>query len=144
MGIDRQAFAESIRHLGAEYIAQGRAASLYDVNDGSCEEFANDLVEAFGGEREGLESWWADNLSVDGRGEEWDVALVERLFPATCPTHGLDWDDVRFAIPAHCWVEMGGRHYDAECPEGADNLFEVPLFRRLMERVAAERAAPAP
>lgn len=144
-GIDRTAFAESARRLGEEYVARGDAASLYDINSGCCEDWALELIGEYGGERDGLELCWADNLSVDGRGDEWDVAMVERLFPATHPTHGLGWADVLTAMPAHCWVDADGRFYDAECPEGTDNIFEIPLLARMLARIAEERAAaPGP
>lgn len=103
------------------------------------------MIESLGGERDEFEAWWGDNLSVGGAGCAWDVPLIARLFPASAPTHGLSWDEAAMSVPAHCWIALDGRHHDAECPEGVGNLFELPIVRREMERLAAERdAAPAP
>jgi hypothetical protein len=133
----------AIEGMGRRYLAEGRAPSLYEINNGQCEDFASEVADALGGERDGFEAFWADNLTVDGEGGEWDVALVERLWPLCVPTHDLSWDDVLTDIPAHYWLVLDGRHYDAECPEGVDNLFDLPLVRRRVERIAEARE-PAP
>lgn len=128
--------SQAIVDHGRTYLEEGRAESLYAINCGECESFAHDVIEALGGASDGFEAWWGDQLSVDGQGGGWDVPLVRELFPASLPTHGLSWDDVGDAVPAHCWIVLGGRHYDAECPDGVDNLFELPLVRRVLARKA--------
>jgi len=134
---------EAIIDLRERWIADGEAPSAYEINNGLCEDFAQAVVDRFGGETDGLQIIWGDNLSVDGEGYEWDVDLLREHWAGSAPTHGLDWADIRGDIPAHAWIVLDGRHYDAECPEGVDNLFELPLVRRGMEYFAARRdAAP--
>jgi hypothetical protein len=135
---------QAIEAMVRTYLSDGRAASAYELNDGHCEDFATEVADALGGESERLEGTWADNLTVDGAGYAWDVGLIEGTWPACRPTHGLDWDDAAAGIPAHSWLVLDGRHYDAECPEGVDNLFELPLIRRIMERLADTRQRPHP
>lgn len=140
-----QELALAIREVTRRWIAEGRAASTYDIDDGQCEDLAQEVAEILGGEREGFEGTWAANLSVGGEGDEWDVALLRDLFPGSVPTHGLSWEDVLAEVPAHYWLVLHGRHHDAECPEGTDNLFELPLLRRRMEALAEARAGtPGP
>jgi hypothetical protein len=134
---------EAIKALAAKWIAEGEAPSAYEINNGLCEDFAQAVIGQFGGETDGLSMYWGDELSADGEGYEWDVELLSEHYPASKPTHGLDWADIRGDIPNHAWIILDGRHYDAECPEGVDNLFELPLVRRGMEYFAA-RKAPAP
>jgi hypothetical protein len=128
--------SETIVRLGERYVEQGLSASLYDINNGNCEMFAQDVCDALGGENSLLSVEWADSYSVDGDGDEWDVALIQKTWPKCQPTHGLTWNDVRLSVPSHAWIVFQNRHYDAECPEGVDNFFELPLFRRIMERNA--------
>jgi hypothetical protein len=52
---------------------------------------------------------------------------------------------VALEVPRHCWILLGGRHYDAECPDGVLNLFELPIMRARLEQVARSRSeAPCP
>jgi len=85
--------------------------------------------------------YWADNFSRDGEGDDWDGDLLGEHWPKCRPTHGLNWEDIRGEFPRHAWIVLDGRHYDAECPEGVENLFELPLIRRGMEAFAAEKAS---
>jgi hypothetical protein len=135
----------TILALAERYLSSGEAPSLYEINNGQCEDLA---IEALGGDRDGVEFWDAYNLTMEGNGFAWDVDLIERLWPACVPTHGLDWDDVRMDVPAHCWLVVDDRHYDAECPDGTENMFELPILRRMMERTSGQPslddAAPLP
>nr|WP_305910549.1 hypothetical protein [Methylomarinum sp. Ch1-1]MDP4523309.1 hypothetical protein [Methylomarinum sp. Ch1-1] len=45
----------------------------------------------------------------------------------------MTWDDLnQLGIDGstHVWIVHNKRHYDAECPEGVDNFFDLPLFSR--------------
>lgn len=127
-----------IRHTAERWLADKIAPSLYEINNGQCEDFAQDIADQIGGESEDVEVTWADGFTNNG-----DQPLLARTFPASQPTHGLSWSDVANEIPSHCWLivltPQGWRHYDAECPEGVDNFFALPLLRRGMERLSAAR-----
>jgi hypothetical protein len=34
----------------------------------------------------------------------------------------------------HCWMYHENKHYDAECPDGVENFFDLPFFRRQFEK----------
>lgn len=122
------------------YIEDGRAPNAYEINNGLCEDFAEEVVHHFvPRETDQFFTIWADNLTVDGDGEEWDIPLIEQHWAASKPTHGLTWEDVANEIPSHCWIILNGRHYDAECPQGVDNFFELPLLQKGMANLAGKR-----
>lgn len=35
-------------------------------------------------------------------------------------------------LPIHYWTEIGGRHYDAECPYGVTDCAFLPIFQRIL------------
>ena len=65
----------------------------YDINNGSCDCFAMDVIERMGD--------YSDDLY-----EIWD-------------------DDI-----CHCFIFYEGKYYDAECPEGVNGQFDLPIFVR--------------
>jgi len=136
----RDRLASAIRGTVDRYVATGLAPDARAINEGQCEDLACDVAESLGGETVRFEGTWADNLTVGGNGAEWDIALLRDLSPGSEPTHGLTWEEANDAIPAHYWLMLDGRHHDAECPDGVDNLFEMPVIRRSMERIAVEKS----
>jgi hypothetical protein len=76
---------------------------LYDqspaeINCGNCEEFAHDVKDAYGCG----EPLWHDEM------------------PDCSDSESVWW--------AHKFLEVDGRFYDSECPEGVDNWRELPCF----------------
>lgn len=41
----------------------------------------------------------------------------------------FEWDD--YDKPSHCYVVYKARYYDSECPDGVDDVSELPYFQRL-------------
>jgi hypothetical protein len=70
----------------------------YEINCGNCEEFAADLIAVCGKGN----MFWHDEME-------------------DCTTEEEKWW-------AHCFVEVDGRFYDAECPNGVDNWRQIPCF----------------
>jgi len=136
--VSHEALRDAILTLRDRWIKEGEAPSAYEINNGLCEDFAQAVIAELGGESETLSMYWGDEFTLDGY--EWDAGLLARHWPGSVPTHGLDWGDLRGFVPVHAWIIFEGRHYDAECPEGVDNLFELPLVRRGMEFLAAANA----
>jgi len=145
---------EIIAGLVARFLAEDRAKDAYEINCGSCQDFAEELVREL--DRQGLGSdaceIWVDDLLLgeamdDDRGQ-FDRVRIERDHPSLVPPEGLSWDDMDrlaeeygFAGGTHVWVVIEGRHYDAEAPAGVDNAFDLPFFRRSIEDFLAARAA---
>lgn len=150
-----------VADLGARYLAEGRAASLQQINAGSCEDFAMDLIELleeFPSCDSAEDVCIAGFLAVDPstgfsmEGGPFDRELIERLWPDMVPPEGLSWDDldrlsgdVHFNGGTHIWTALNGRHYDAESPNGVASPFELPFFKRVIASWVAEFGiAPSP
>lgn len=43
------------------------------------------------------------------------------------------WDVKNDGLPEHNWVYFDGLHYDAECPNGVANFFDLPIMARFYE-----------
>jgi hypothetical protein len=114
----------------------------YEINNGQCEEFAEQLAEVLGPAADAID---ALNLCKNNEihASEWDVKFITLHWPQCQPTHGLTWEDIRFSIPQHAWVVYNDWHYDAECPQGVINFFELPLIARGLARIAARKAKSA-
>jgi len=65
----------------------------------------------------------------NGRCEEFAFELAEQLSGCfvICP----DWEA---DAPGHFWVFVGGRHYDAEIPEGTDDWRDLPIMKRYFRK----------
>ena len=73
-----------------------------------------------------------DNFTHEGDGETFDQDLLAKYWSISPPV-GWSWNQLNaVGFGRHAWVAVDGRHYDAECPEGVDSFFELPLFRRYM------------
>jgi len=133
--ITAEAIALAIRVERDEYIERGLATSAYRINDGLCEDFAQDVIDTLTGrgETDELGMAWHDNYQ---REDVWDRQLLQGLL--IFPPYGLSWaelDAVHFG--AHAFIvhttPEGVSFYDAECPEGVRNFFYLPLFQRAWE-----------
>lgn len=140
--------------LVAGYIASGKAKDAYEINCGSCQDFAAELVVALDRSGLGLRAYeiWVDDMlegePLDDERGAFDRARMLRDHPATVPPDDLSWDemdvvatDYGFAGGSHVWVVIEDRHYDAETPDGVDNAFELPFFKRKLEDYRASRSA---
>lgn len=140
-----QILTQAIKNKVAEYLQQGHAPNEFRINNGLCEDFAEEVVDELGGETDDFFTIWGIELTKVGSDgfadqQNWDRELVQRISPKSHPTHNLTWDDVDGDIPNHCWIVLNGRHYDAECPEGVDNLFDLPICRRTIREILIDKA----
>lgn len=76
------------------------AADAYEINCGSCYDFACDLIDIYGSG----DALWHDDM--------------------------LDCTEQEAAYWSHCFTRINNKYYDSECPEGVDNWRELPCFRR--------------
>lgn len=132
--------AGAIEELVKSYIEDGDAPNAFEINNGRCEDFSEEIVAHFVQEEtDDFMTIDAANLSVEGFGDEWDVDLITRMWPSCQPTHGLTWEDVLYEVPRHAWIVLHKRHYDAECPQGVDNFFDLPLLQKGMTYIASKK-----
>lgn len=118
-------------------------ASLYEINNGLCDDFAEDLIRELGvdpchGDLKGnfvvVET--ANFYRDPENDERWDRALLKKHWNIGLPT-GVTWaklDQINFG--QHVWLaaktSSSGTwmHFDAECMEGVESFFDLPIFVR--------------
>lgn len=146
-----ESVSATVQRLVDRYIADGRAATPYEINCGLCQDLAADIIDAIDHTLRGAEVFIDDLLAGDPMDDD-RVALdrekIARNWPAAALPSGISWDDMDviseqfgFAGGIHVWVEIEGRHYDAEAVDGVDNPFDLPFFKRVFDTHL--QAAPA-
>jgi hypothetical protein len=126
----------AVNALAADWLARGEVEHLRQVGSGRCYEFVEELFDALGidiceGGGRGVvqsctEDWWVDDFEAD----------LGRLRDAGEPVpDDLPEDELAALIggATHTWATLGGRHYDAEVPEGVDHFLCLPFFARQLE-----------
>ena len=146
--------SQVVRTVLDRWIARGDAAHARDVNHagggGCCVDFADEvlaelpqtLVQCSDVFDFGLVNVLApgpDGCAGEIPGSPFDRTLLARHWPDCVPPQGLSWDNLDRASAAngfdarsHYWVVCDGTHFDAECPEGTRNLFDLPWMRRAL------------
>lgn len=103
------------------------------VNDGRCEDLAQDVLERLG-VNEGPQICMFEISGITDEDGDFDRKLLSRRkFAAMLPPPGLHWedmDDLGICGVAHIWLWSGDRHYDCDAPDGVENPFDLPLMRR--------------
>lgn len=130
--VPSQKIANAIRQVRKKYIDEARANSYWDINNGLCDDFARDVAKILGGETDALYSVENGNFSVDGDAlsGDWDWDLLETKWGIK-PGLGLKKNQTAaIDFGCHVWLTNGTLHYDAECPDGVSNFFDLPIFRR--------------
>lgn len=136
-----------------------RGMSLFDIGNGYCYEFAEEVMDRVFGEawrfHEGQHGWQtleSEQLYLPPKGssctigaETWDWDLLEKHWSIAVP----NWDRARHDAlvpqgPSHCWIFFDGRHYDCEHPEGVKSFFELNFFRRWLENTGGDGNASGP
>lgn len=127
-----QQIAAAIRQIRDLYIADGRASSYWEINNGLCDDFAREVAVILGGETDAIFSVENGNFAVDGDAfsGDWDWDLLETRWGIK-PGVGLKKNQAAaIDFGGHVWLTDGTLHYDAECPDGVASFFDLPIFRR--------------
>jgi hypothetical protein len=71
--------------------------------------------------------------------EEWDWPLLKKHWGIRRPMifTKAEFDEIPFG--SHVFIASGKRFYDAECAEGVDDFFNLPIFRRSIIRALQEK-----
>lgn len=112
-------------------------STYWDINNGWCIDFAECVIDFLGGETDSLFVVGNDNFQTDEAIEKlwtygaWDSELLIEHWQNVKPLNGLSWNELNdIVFGYHVWITDGKKHYDAECPEGVANFFELPIFKR--------------
>jgi len=134
--------SKTVRKLANEYVESNKC-TLWQINNGQCENFAMDLLDALGGYGPNTYELTTNNFfnisSVAGE----IAALKDESGKYYYENYGklpddIDPDEFR-GVGDHVWVYHAGKHYDAEDPNGVENFLDLPLFRRAINRYRRER-----
>lgn len=119
-----------------------------EINNGHCVDFAEE-VEAlalkeglpaatvsedalkFG---EGYHTGYANEEGLPDTG--WNLRALEEVYHSPLP-EGITLEQLNKQVETgyHVFVECEGRFYDAECLQGTENLFQLPFYKRYMEKL---------
>lgn len=138
--------SQVIRELVREYCdPDGNDFSVktaYDINCGLCEDFAGDVIRRMGGYTDSLFEMDFMNLAgsdEDPSSDEFDEGWL-RKNGYELPD-GVSAEALNQMGPAHIFVYCDGRYYDAECPEGVDTPFALPL---ILNNLKLSQRVPCP
>lgn len=122
------------------YIESGAANTPEQLNNGYCVNIAEDLemiiksitttgkitmltTDDLIKETDAEDGW------VSGGFDTYD--LNQCLMYDSPPPFNLSGEQLGKIITGyHAWIYADGKHYDAECPEGVGNLFDLPIHKR--------------
>ncbi len=109
-----------------------------EINSGFCEDVQIQFFEIIGGETSDTfmmdDGWFWNDIKSKYKtagGDYWDVDnLIQYAEPP------FDWEILRkFDLDGHCWIYHKGKHYDVETINGVENMWDLPIFQRQVERV---------
>lgn len=146
---------EAITAVREALVAGGSHANFEEINRGYCSDFVDDVYERLGGAEQALALGVTDHdlgqfltPGEDGHheGTPFDREMASKHWPGVCPPAGMEWEEIDrlsefagFNCGTRVFMAFGGRFYDAEAPGGADRLFDLPFFGRVLESWLSER-----
>lgn len=133
MGVAEKPISQVVRDTAARYLAEEGIEAIEDINNGLCDEFANDVCEAVDGAMPlGFEEF---KIGADGdpAGDDLFDMNVLNAFGISLPQGHTPETIERVSFGGHVWIYLDGKHFDAECPEGVDSFFDLPFSRRYLD-----------
>lgn len=136
--------SDIVKSLIENYKSEFDIQSPYDINNGLCVEFSEELIELLGGENDkqfilstdmfqtfdvdmAREFWTGGLIISDDGSHAWSKKLLDLYgWPKGYNTKNISSITM---IADHQWVYKDGKHYDAESPNGVKNWFELQIFK---------------
>ena len=141
-----------VKSLANEYLENyPEGSKVCDINTGDCPTFAEDLeaaiIESGLGNHNDTEVLSTDSFyeiatdmsKDDSEGADDDIWLKLEDYNSTYPKD-LKWKKDNY----HVWVYHKGKHYDAEAPNGVVNLFDLPIFKKMVKTKMEEGGSITP
>lgn len=134
--------SEVIKEISKQYCEENNC-TLWDINNGLCEDFANDVIFEMGGYNDSIYELAGDMFfnvrDIDYAKENWDNILETEfgiwgigLLEYWGYPENVDITKVNDEL-CHTWVFFEGKHYDAECPDGVEKWFDLPLNKKYFD-----------
>ena len=113
--------------------------SPIEINNGYCEGIAYDILKDIGGETENtyiLDDgffWSSKKISKykSKGGDYWNMKNME--------IYGIPPFDLKylskFDLNGHTWIYNNIKHYDAECLDGVDNFWNLPIYIKQLKNL---------
>lgn len=131
-----------VRNLAKNYQEENKC-TLWQINNGLCVEFAEDLLDQLGGYGPETYELHTDNF-FNLMGDKGSTAAFKDengkyyfenygVFPSDLDPDGF------YDVGVHVWLYHQGKHYDAEAPNGVTNFLDLPLFKRAISRYRRKR-----
>lgn len=108
----------------------------YDINNGLCVEFAEDVIKELGGYKNDVFELSTDMFFdyTGDREEDWGkvkkseygIWNIKMLNLYGCP----DLTKFKEGLSHHNWIFYKGKHYDAETINGVDKWYKLPIFKK--------------
>lgn len=142
--LNRQRVVDAVNKVRKQYLLDECAPSLYEINNGLCEDFATDVVDCLNWVSSPADSggnWMiVENGNFQRNSKEsdtrWDTKLLSEFWQIAAPA-GFTWHRLNaIDYGNHIWLaaKVGPNgtwlHFDAECDQGVASFFELPLFAR--------------
>ncbi|MBI6882385.1 hypothetical protein [Pseudomonas putida] len=116
-----------IKIVRDEFVRDGMADSYYQINNGQCEEFMLEVCSRYPSKEYLMEAYTEFFLGDGDEGFDWEW-LSQMGIDAP---EGLTREETEGAhFGGHAFIILDKRWYDAEAPDGAESIFELPIFRR--------------
>lgn len=144
---NQETLKSAILAVRASYNDHGH--SDWDIGNGLCENFACDVMLAWAGPDWIYAEWgdgrWGtnDTLSlIDPDTNGWDMPALKKRYDLSALSRFNPTTLAKLALiqPGHVWIELDGKCYDCEHPEGVNCPFELRFFSRSLEFLEQQRA----
>lgn len=139
----------AILKLRDEYVKSDRFPSVnsyWDINNGFCGEFAEEVIAMVGtDDSDSLSGVTQDSFTYENDNPymycgsyDWDIELLENILNIKPPAN-LTWEELkRIPFGDHYWIMFDDKFFDAECPEGVCSFFELPLFKAMLSEYCSK------
>lgn len=127
-----------IEQLRTHYVETGLVDSYFSINNGLCEDFALEAIAKLNDNSGDVYEIYTESFELPDsvRDGNWDWDLLKLTFNMDVPKGFTKEFIDSVAFSGHAWIHCHGKHYDAECPEGVDSFFDLPIFTACIKRYA--------
>jgi len=130
-----KSITDVINHFIKKYTKK-HTCTTWDINNGLCSDFANDVIAAMGDKGYELtDDMFFNTRDLEFARENWGEVIETKYgvwskkmldlygYPSV-PLENIKEE------ASHAWIFYNGKHYDAEAPQGVDKWYDLPLMKK--------------